>query len=106
MAITFFFAVIGWIIFRANSMSQAIDYICCMFTNPFFGDKIFRAWVVYGSLLMFVEWLQRDKQHALQLPNIKPFIYRPIRWCIYILLMFIIDKYFVADGQTFIYFQF
>ena len=106
MAITFFFAVIGWIIFRANSMSQAIDYICCMFTNPFFGDKIFRAWVIYGSLLMLVEWLQRDKQHALQLPNKKPFIYRPIRWCIYILLMFIIDKYFVADGQTFIYFQF
>ena len=106
IALTFTLAVIGWIIFRANSMSQAIDYLYCMFTNPLIGDKTFGTWVIYGVLLMLVEWLQRNKQHALQFSHSKYFSYRPIRWFIYMLLMFVIDKYFVSHSQTFIYFQF
>ena len=39
MGLTFFLVVIGWIIFRAQSMGQAIDYLRCMFTNLDFGDK-------------------------------------------------------------------
>ena len=106
MSLTFFFVVIGLILFRANSMSQAIDYLYCMFTNPLIGGRTFGTWVIYGSLLMLVEWLQRNKQHALQFSYSKCFKYRPIRWLIYLLLMFVIDKYFVAHSQTFIYFQF
>ena len=105
MALTFFFAVIGWIIFRANSMSQAVDYLYCMFTNPFFGDKIFGKWVVWGSLLLLVEWIQRDKQHVLQLKHSYIFKYALARYAVYILLVALIWKN-TGKVQTFIYFQF
>jgi hypothetical protein len=86
-------------------MGQAIDYLRCMFTNLDFGDKALCLWVVYGAMLLFVEWFQREKQHALQFPDLKLFSYRPVRWGIYILLLLMIDKYIVTS-QTFIYFQF
>jgi D-alanyl-lipoteichoic acid acyltransferase DltB (MBOAT superfamily) len=105
MALTFFFAVIGWIIFRANSMSQAIDYLCCMFTNPIVGDKTFGSWVAYGSLLMLIEWIQRDKQHALQFSSRKPFCYGFVRYTIYAAIIALIWIY-TGTVQTFIYFQF
>ena len=105
MAITFFFAVIGWIIFRAESMTQAMDYIYCMITNPIIGDKIFGKWVVWGSLLLAVEWLQRDKQHALQFKHSYIFKYALARYAVYIFLIALIWEN-TGKVQTFIYFQF
>ena len=90
-------------------MSQAVDYLYCMFTNPFFGDKIFGKWVVWGSLLLLVEWIQRDKQHALQFANIRPFNYKTIRWTIYVILIcssFAAYITHIEYNNTFIYFQF
>ena len=106
IAFTFFLAVIGWIIFRAESMTQASHYLYCMFVkHPFWGDVHGIYWVALGLLLLVVEWLQRDKQHALQFPEVKPFNSRLVRWAIYYLIVMII---FVKMGssQTFIYFQF
>ena len=107
MALTFFLAVIGWIIFRAESMTQAWGYLKFMFTNQFFEPHpIHRMPILVGAiLLLFAEWLQREKQHALQFPNTMPFNYRPARWCLYLIIAIII----VVEGgkpATFIYFQF
>lgn len=105
--VTFCLAVIGWIIFRAESMSQAIDYFSSMFTNKFYDLSMIHgvAFMGFGFLLLFVEWLQRDKQHALQFSNRKPFNYRIVRWGIYYFIVFLIAKY-SGESQTFIYFQF
>lgn len=103
--LTFFLAVIGWIIFRAKTITQAVDYLSCMFTNPIIGEKIFGRWVIFGFILLGIEWFQRNKQHALQFPEIKPFKYRWVRWTIYYVLIVLIAQN-ANNEQTFIYFQF
>jgi hypothetical protein len=54
---------------------------------------------------MIVEWLQRDKEHALQFSGIWPFKYRIVRWGVYYFIIMVIVMGSGA-GQTFIYFQF
>ena len=107
MALTFFLAAIGWIIFRAETMTQAVEYLSAMVNNPFFDASALHGvtYICFGFLLIIIEWLQRDKQHALQFSDMKPFNYRLVRWGIYYLIVMII---FVKTGssQTFIYFQF
>ena len=107
IALTFFLAVIGWIIFRAESISQAVDYLTSMITN-----KTYDASMLYGTdylyaglLLLLVEWLQRDKQHALQFPSTGLFKYTTIRYSIYLAILLLLFKY-SGEVQTFIYFQF
>lgn len=109
VGITFFFVVVGWIIFRADSMSQASQFLYCMFVgnpmvgeyNNIFGKELFLA----ISFLLLVEWLQRDKLHPLQFDNIKPFNYRIVRWGAYYCLIKAIFA-FTGKSQSFIYFQF
>ena len=110
MALTFCLAVFGWIIFRAESMAQAIDYFVHMFTNPFIAKGMrFGEATMWCILFLMIEWIQRDKQHALQFTNTKPFNYRIVRWTIYLI---IIGMSYVAymerfyDNSPFIYFQF
>lgn len=107
IGLTFFLAVIGWIIFRAESMTQAVDYFSAMFSNKFFDLSLLygKAYLCYGIVLLFIEWLQRDKQHALQFSNIKPFKYRAVRWSVYYLIIIAISLC-SGTSQTFIYFQF
>lgn len=107
MSLTFFLAVIGWIIFRAETISQAFGFLSAMINNRFF-DK---AWLngITSLLLAFavlaVEWLQRDKQHALQFSQTGIIKYSIVRYAIYISMIVLIWK-FTGKVQTFIYFQF
>lgn len=107
MLTTFFLAVIGWIIFRAENMTQAVDFFSTMVTHDF-GNLFAVQWktcLAACLILMVVEWLQRTKEHVLQLPDVGMFRYRPVRWLIYLGLVILIDLYAGVD-QTFIYFQF
>ena len=107
MSMTFFLAVIGWIIFRADTMAQAVDYIYTMFTNRMFDISALygKTYCLLCFVLLIIEWLQRDKQHSLEFPDIKAFRYRTVRWCIYYAIVAIIAMY-AGSNQTFIYFQF
>lgn len=107
MTLTFFLAVIGWIIFRAENMPQAYEYISRMCLTMFddFHIKFGKIQILYAMILLAVEWLQRDKQHALQFSDIKPFRYRWVRWIVYYLLLALIAQN-TGNEQTFIYFQF
>ena len=107
LALTFFLAVIGWIIFRAESMTQAVDFLSSMVTNGFFDRSALFGlnYLAMAVMLFAAEWLQRDKQHALQLPSNVVFRYRAARWAVYILIIFICLS-FTGQNQTFIYFQF
>ena len=107
MALTFVLAVIGWIIFRAESITQAVDYLNAMCCNQFFDASLLHGKVslCLSFALLAIEWLQRGKQHALQFANNRFFNMRFIRWSLYIIIyIFIIS--FTGEGQTFIYFQF
>ena len=107
MTLTFMLAVLGWIIFRAENMSQAMDFISLMFLNDFgsFSAVQWKTCLASCFILLAVEWLQRTKDHALQFPNLRVFQYRAIRWLVYLGLIILIDQYAGVD-QTFIYFQF
>ena len=107
MAVTFALVIIGWIIFRAENMAQAYDFITRMFTTLFDDFQITtgRKHLLYGILLLMVEWLQRDKQHALQFPNTGLFKFVLVRYAIYAALIYTMFVY-SGEVQTFIYFQF
>ena len=68
MLLTFVLALIGWIIFRAENIGQAMDYIARMISptllnlSSLHGEK----YLIFVVILIISEWLQRDKQHALQ----------------------------------------
>ena len=106
MVFTFLLAVVGWIIFRAETMRQAWNYMICMVTKfhicmPEYGKKT----LVYIFILLIVEWLQREKQFGLQLELKGMFRYRTVRWGIYYLL-FIVSLVLAGQQEEFIYFQF
>ena len=106
MVFTFLLAVVGWIIFRAETIRQAWDYMICMVTKfhicmPEYGKKA----LVYILILLIVEWLQREKQFGLQLELKGIFRYRTVRWGIYYLL-FIVSLVLAGQQEAFIYFQF
>ena len=109
MGMTFLLIVIGWIFFRAESIGQAFDYIghicdSSLFTLPYMRAFMERFLPMFVSIaiLLIIEWIQRDKQHGLQL---SPKIPMPIRYCIYLLFIFLIHRY-QGGSSAFIYFQF
>lgn len=107
MTVTFILVVIGWIIFRAENIEQAYLYLSRMFTMSIFNFERFDGMRAFGFalILLFIEWLQRDKQHALDFSQRLPFNYRFVRWSCYFSIIMMIVLYSGGD-QTFIYFQF
>lgn len=105
---TFFLAVVGWIIFRAENLTQATLYLSAMVSNKFYEASYSygKTYMVYCVILIFIEWLQRDKQHALQWDNTfisqKKWLQRVIDYIV-LLLIIILGNY---QGNQFIYFQF
>lgn len=104
---TFTLAVIGWIIFRAENLPQAIDYLSAIVSQPFFGDGFIdgKKWLAAGLLLFYIEWMQRNKHHALQMSSKGLFRFRLARWGTYYLIIYLIIN-FAGSSQSFIYFQF
>ena len=108
--LTFILVTFAWIFFRAESLTHAGNYISNIFVQDFFkmptnlpipNKKIF----VFSVLLLLVmEWLGREKQHALENIN-KKIAFLPLRWLFYIILIALIF-YFTGEKQEFIYFQF
>ena len=108
LAITFFLAVVGWIIFRSENMPQAYEFLSRMFTTMFDQGLYIahgKRYLIWGFLMLLFEWLQRDKQHALQLSHQGLFRYAPARFALYAVLVYIMFLY-AGTVQTFIYFQF
>jgi D-alanyl-lipoteichoic acid acyltransferase DltB (MBOAT superfamily) len=113
MLLTFFLAVIGWIIFRAESIGQAWEYVCGMMQfgtlraiYRFFTLPEIRLTSFFVVLMLIVEWLQRDKQHGFE--GIDKFYFlrnkyfRPVFYALLLLLVMI----YGGKHAQFIYFQF
>ena len=108
MLLTFLLAMMGWILFRADSIEQAGQYYTHMFSTLFDGSPTLTSnmdgWVVFVAVTVMtvVEWLNRDREHefARQPRN------RFLRWSGYIALLFMIGAFMVTNEMPFIYFQF
>jgi len=106
MLITFMLVVIGWIIFRAETIHQAWDYIVCMVTKFHFSMPAHgKDPLIYIAILLIIEWLQRQKQFGLQLEEKGIFRHRAVRWTIYY-IVFIATFLLAGKQEEFIYFQF
>lgn len=107
--VTFIMVLIGWIIFRAENISQLAGIGSKLISSDGFfnlyGSGLRADIFVFIGFMLIVEWLQRTKLHALQFPDIRLFRYRFVRVGIYYLL---IAWMWVAysSSQQFIYFQF
>ena len=102
---TFFLVVIGWILFRAENMEQAIGYIGRLFSmQQSTGNMPSHSLEVGLYILLFwiLEWFQRDKPYALQIQFLKS---KSLRVAI---LTFVILFIEITMGKSseFIYFQF
>ncbi len=125
---TFFLTVIAWIVFRSVSLIDAFAYLQLMATHTFGKQYLVDAFnffyyeiltkgglslFVFIAIMLMIEWLQREKEHGLDLSFIVPLDFSKIkkphftagRWSVYLGLISVI--YFYGKASTeFIYFQF
>ena len=105
MLLTFILATIGWIIFRADSIGQAWDFmrgICSpsLFSRPDASGVTGFCLAIFVMLL--VEWLLRDREHGLDLSGIKSGAVRIVAYLAVLFMVFALGGHAV----NFIYFQF
>jgi len=106
---TFTLTAFAWIFFRAESITMAFDYIRLMIVNfeltmPVGTDiGIKQHFGIILVLFILAEWLQRDKEHALEIAENK--LHIVVRWTAYYSIIAII-LLFAGAQQDFIYFQF
>ncbi|MBN1950730.1 MAG: MBOAT family protein [Bacteroidales bacterium] len=114
IALTFFLTVIAWVFFRSQTVAEAFIITKKIFTSIYVIDVaelrslsnslwVTTSHVALVILLVVAEWLQRDKQHALEFENTR--LPRLVRWAYYYFIIFLIF-YFTGTQQDFIYFQF
>jgi len=105
---TFFTTLLAWVFFRSETITDAFKYIGGIFSKSLFtkpdilNNGTMRLFIFIG-LLIFIEWIQRDKQHALEINETK--FPRILRWGFYYFIISIIIIY-GGNQQDFIYFQF
>lgn len=100
--VTFILVVIGWIIFRANSIGEFWSYCSSMLTNWNINEEISgKKAIFFIVLLLIVEWQNRTKEHAFAF-HIKN---NYLRWGIYMLVALACLTQAGKQVQ-FIYFQF
>jgi D-alanyl-lipoteichoic acid acyltransferase DltB (MBOAT superfamily) len=102
--VTFLLTLLAWVFFRAESLTHAFGLLGTIFgtrwTVPDTGE--------YGRALILAlaglacEWLQRDKQHALEVAALP----LPARWALYLVLGAAIVVFGSFGSSEFIYFQF
>lgn len=103
--LTFMLAVIGWIIFRATSISEAwsiLKGICdvSLFSMPMVISGLKKT-LFFIAVMLAIEWIDRDKEHGLSLNRLP-------QWARFIVLygLILIMLEFMGHSQSFIYFQF
>ncbi|MDR1024036.1 MAG: MBOAT family protein [Prevotellaceae bacterium] len=109
MALTFALVAFGWILFRAESIAQAWNYILGMFSSPGFivpqsvSNKSLMVLILFIPVFMIMEWLGRENQYAIE--KIGLTWKKPIRYILYYAIIMAIFM-FAGNSSDFIYFQF
>ncbi|MDR0973177.1 MAG: MBOAT family protein [Prevotellaceae bacterium] len=106
LLLTFVLAMIGWILFRAETITEAWQYAIRIFTPSLFcmpDVTMGRSFPLFILFFFIMEWIGRANQHALEhLPWAKS---RLVRWGFYYALT-AVTLVFGGTEQEFIYFQF
>ena len=106
MIVTFSLVVLAWIVFRADSISDAYHFVGSIFLNPFslpYIDVRTAVMLVMILFMLIVEWKGREGKYALE--RFAAIKNAPLKWSFYCFIIFCII--FLSGGeQPFIYFQF
>ena len=104
MVRTFALVLLGTPLFRCQTIADAGRYYWGFLTNGWQHGGPKYSLVFIGLIVLFflVEWVQRHKEHPLQLDAIPQ---RWVRWTIYYGLLVLIFFYYISTSQ-FLYFQF
>jgi D-alanyl-lipoteichoic acid acyltransferase DltB (MBOAT superfamily) len=109
MVVTFLLVNFCWILFRAPDFTSFSEFVSRLFSHSLFNyhglTMRMATMLLWCAALLLVEWLQREKQHVLQIDGYRVLSVRPVRLALYAVLVFLIF-YFAGQVQTFIYFQF
>ena len=103
--LTLIIIMISWIFFRAENVTKVFDYLSDIFSKSIFSlPQVFPKNVLLLLIVfMVIEWMQRQKNHALQIENLK---YRIVRWGVYYGIIILIIISLGDSKQSFIYSQF
>ncbi len=110
MMITFSWIVLSWIIFRAENINHAFNYLSTIFSNSLFeipeftGMKHGLTTIILILFFIVVEWIGRNDQYAIESIGLK--WNRFYRWSWYSFILFVIGIYMHTYETPFIYFQF
>lgn len=110
MIFTFSLTVFAWIIFRAENIGHAANYISEIFSLSLFDipkfEKMPKALTTIILVLFFVilEWYGRQGQYAIS--HLGTISNRTLRWSFYSFLIFLIGLFMQTTETPFIYFQF
>ena len=109
MLLTFALAVIGWIIFRAESIGQVGTIISTIVSDTTLSVPMLISQYYYIPLfvaiivMLLFEWFTRNRLHGLEITCIP---YRWLRWGVYMLIILALFFSVKTDTPQFIYFQF
>ena len=103
---TYFLVLHGWILFRSDTIFDAIKYTERMYNRIFewgfysgFGIDI----LIFILIMLCFEWFNRKKDFGLHFPRINWLL--PFRWLAYLGIIASIYSY-TGEPQVFLYFQF
>ena len=102
---------ISWVLFRADNIHHAFDYFGGILNSSLFKSPLYVSiinnnigkLVVILPILIIVEWVQRKREHGLEIMGLIK--YQWIRILIYYAIIFLI-AFWGAKQAQFIYFQF
>lgn len=106
MLFTFFLAMVGWALFRAQSLGECASWLCGMFNPATFASMgrlphEIGAAIGATAFMFAAEWLNRREQFGFaRLPSRKW-----LRWAIYY-AMIVAIACLAPGSETFVYFQF
>ena len=102
MGSTFVLTLVGWVFFRADSMEHAFGLFRHLIVGSWLVMPGFKIGMVYVIVILVSEWLQREKQHAMQIESWPVWM----RWSAYYAIVIAVLLFRETDYVPFIYFQF
>lgn len=101
--LTFILVVFGWIVFRAENISQVGLFIKAAFTQGLVQIPLVPFCFLYIGIVLIVEWIQRGKEHGLEFKkHLNPWLRYPIYYILIMMCIFCSPTH----NEPFIYFQF